>query len=48
MLNVSDIARDVGISNDTAKRWLKILENLILYFSCVLIQITLRENNKNS
>ena len=25
MLNVSDIARDVGISNDTAKRWLKIL-----------------------
>ena len=26
MLNIHDIARDVGISDDTAKRWLKILE----------------------
>ena len=32
MLNVSDIARDVGISNDTAKRWLKILEKSDIVF----------------
>ena len=40
MLNVSDIARDVGISNDTAKRWLKILEKSDIVFFYVLIQIT--------
>lgn len=32
MLNVSDIAQDVGISNDTAKRWLKILEKSDIIF----------------
>ena len=33
MLNIHDIARDVGISDDTAKRWLKILEQTdIIYF----------------
>ena len=33
MLNIHDIARDVGISDDTAKRWLKILEKSdIIYF----------------
>ena len=33
MLNIHDIARDVGISDDTAKRWLKILEQSdIIYF----------------
>ena len=32
MLNVSDIAQDVGISNDTAKRWLKILEKSDIVF----------------
>jgi len=32
MLNVSDIARDVGISNDTTKRWLKILEKSDIIF----------------
>lgn len=32
MLNISDIAQDVGISNDTAKRWLKILEKSDIIF----------------
>ena len=32
MLNISDIARDVGVSNDTAKRWLKILEKSDVIF----------------
>ena len=33
MINIHDIARDVGISDDTAKRWLKILEQSdIIYF----------------
>lgn len=32
MLNISDIARDVGVSNDTAKRWLKILEKSDIIF----------------
>ena len=33
MVNIHDIARDVGISDDTAKRWLKILEQSdIIYF----------------
>lgn len=32
MLNISDIAQDVGISNDTAKRWLKILEKSDVVF----------------
>lgn len=32
MLNVSDIAQDVGISNDTASRWLKILEKSDIIF----------------
>lgn len=32
MLNVSDIANDIGISNDTAKRWLKILEKSDIIF----------------
>ena len=40
MLNVSDIARDVGISNDTAKRWLKILEKSDIVFFLRPIQIT--------
>ena len=32
MLNVTDIAQDVGISNDTATRWLKILEKSDIIF----------------
>ena len=32
MLNIHDIARDVGISDDTAKRWLKILEKSDIIF----------------
>ena len=32
MLNISDIAQDVGIANDTAKRWLKILEKSDVIF----------------
>lgn len=32
MLNVTDIAQDVGISNDTATRWLKILEKSDVIF----------------
>lgn len=32
VLNISDIAKDVGISNDTAKRWLKILEKSDIIF----------------
>ena len=32
VLNVTDIAQDVGISNDTAKRWLKILEKSNVIF----------------
>ncbi len=32
MLNISDIAQDVGVSNDTAKRWLKILEKSDIIF----------------
>ena len=32
MLNVTDIAKDVGISNDTATRWLKILEKSDIIF----------------
>lgn len=32
MLNISNIAQDVGISNDTAKRWLKILETSDIIF----------------
>ena len=32
MLNVSDVAQDVGVSNDTAKRWLKILEKSDVIF----------------
>lgn len=32
MLNISNIAQDVGISNDTAKRWLKILEKSDIVF----------------
>lgn len=32
ILNVSDIAQDVGVSNDTAKRWLKILEKSNVVF----------------
>lgn len=27
MLNIHDIASDVGVSDDTAKRWLQVLEN---------------------
>ncbi len=30
MLNVHDIATDVGVSDDTAKRWLQILENYVV------------------
>lgn len=32
MLNITDIAQDVGISNDTATRWLKILEKSDIIF----------------
>lgn len=32
MLNIHDIARDVGISDETAKRWLKILEKSDIIF----------------
>lgn len=32
MLNVTDIAQDVGISDNTAKRWLKILEKSDIIF----------------
>ena len=32
MLNVHDIAQDVGVSNDTAKRWLQILEKSEVIF----------------
>lgn len=32
MLNICDISRDVGVSNDTAKRWLKILEKSDIIF----------------
>lgn len=32
MLNIADIAQNVGISNDTAKRWLKILEKSDIIF----------------
>ena len=32
MLNVHDIARDVGVSDDTAKRWLQVLEKSEVVF----------------
>lgn len=32
MLNVHDIAQDVGVSDDTAKRWLKVLEKSDVIF----------------
>ena len=32
MLNVHDIAQDVGVSNDTAKRWLQVLEKSDIIF----------------
>jgi len=32
MLNVHDIARDVGVSDETAKRWLKVLERSEIIF----------------
>ena len=32
MLNIHDIASDVGISNDTAKRWLQVLEKSDIIF----------------
>ncbi len=32
MLNIHDIARDVGVSDDTAKRWLQILEKSDIIF----------------
>ncbi|MFA6736717.1 MAG: DUF4143 domain-containing protein [Saccharofermentanales bacterium] len=32
MLNINDIANDVGVSNDTAKRWLKTLEKSEIIF----------------
>lgn len=32
MLNVHDIASDVGVSNDTAKRWLQVLEKSDIIF----------------
>ncbi|MCD8149736.1 MAG: ATP-binding protein [Clostridiales bacterium] len=33
MLNIHDIARDVGVSDDTAKRWLQVLEKSdIIYY----------------
>ena len=32
LLNISDIAQDVGVTNDTAKRWLKILEKSDIIF----------------
>ena len=32
MLNVHDIARDVGVSDDTAKRWLQVLEKSDVIF----------------
>ncbi|MCC8168249.1 MAG: ATP-binding protein [Clostridiales bacterium] len=32
MLNVHDIARDVGVSDDTAKRWLQVLEKSDIIF----------------
>ena len=32
MLNVHDIAQDVGVSDDTAKRWLKVLEKSDVVF----------------
>ncbi len=32
MLNVHDIARDVGVSDDTAKRWLQVLEKSGIIF----------------
>lgn len=33
MLNVHDIAQDVGVSDDTAKRWLQVLEKSDIIFS---------------
>lgn len=32
MLNVHDIAQDVGVSDDTAKRWLQVLEKSDVIF----------------
>ena len=32
MLNIHDIASDVGVSNDTAKRWLQVLEKSDIIF----------------
>lgn len=32
MLNIHDIAQDVGVSNDTAKRWLQVLEKSDIIF----------------
>ena len=33
MLNIHDIAQDVGVSDDTAKRWLQVLEKSDIIFS---------------
>ncbi len=32
MLNIHDVARDIGVSDDTAKRWLKVLEKSDIIF----------------
>ena len=47
MLNLHDIASDVGVSDDTAKRWMKEFEKSGIVFSAPILQQSFETANQN-